>query len=164
MDITKDPDFQGAYDDLPTEMPGDKSFEDEQKFFMHHVNDISLRLTFYQESIHQFKNLFVIDSDWTVSSVLRLMADQLDNAGYERLYAQLQLHELLVQDYLIKKEEIRKSLYMLKLIGFLVPLLVGMRKQMKIPDIQQMLPNMTGLWYMSSYFSSKFLSGWVQGR
>ena len=144
MDITKDPDFEGAYDDLPSESPGDKSLEEERKFFMHHVNDVSLKLSFFQDSVQQFKNLFVINADWTVSSVLKLMSDQLDNAGYERLHAQLQLHELVILDNLEKKEDIRKNLYMLKLISFLVPLLVGMRKQMKIPDIQHMLPNMTG--------------------
>jgi hypothetical protein len=145
MDVTKDPDFVGAYEDLPSETPGDKTFEEERRFFMQHVNDLSLRLTLYQDNIFQFKNLFVIDADWTVSNVVHLMSDQLDNASYERLYCQLQLHEQLIQDFLIKKEEVRKNLYMLKLISFLVPLLVGMRKQMKIPDIQQTLPNMTGM-------------------
>ncbi len=43
-----------------------------------------------------------------------------------------------------KKEEIRHQLHLLKLIGFLVPLFVGMKKRMKVPDLTKLLPHLTG--------------------
>ena len=34
---------------------------------------------------------------------------------------------------------------MLKLVSFLVPFLIGMKKRMKIPNLSKMLPNMSGM-------------------
>ena len=149
LDITKDPDYANAYSQLPSELPGDSEMADEKKFFMSHVDSLSMQLTFTQNSIMQHENLFVIDSDWLVSSVVRLTDPKLEANAYERLNARLQLHELMLSENIALKPEIRRQLYLLKLTSFLVPFLIAMRKRMKIPDLQKMLPNMTGMYNIS---------------
>ena len=41
------------------------------------------------------------------------------------------------------------QLYLLKVVSFLVPFLMAMKKRMKIPHMMKMLPNMSGpcLWF-----------------
>jgi hypothetical protein len=117
---------------------------DELCFFMSHVDDLSVQMSIFQSSMHQHQNLFLVDSDWQISSLVRVLEDKLDNAGYERLHARLQLHEIMLNENLPKKPDIKRQLHMLKLIGFLVPFLIAMKKRMRVPDINKMLPNMTG--------------------
>ena len=45
-----------------------------------------------QRSVVQFKNMFLADSDWIVSSVVTDVEDRLDKLGYERLNAKLQVY------------------------------------------------------------------------
>ncbi|ELU04066.1 hypothetical protein CAPTEDRAFT_159631 [Capitella teleta] len=144
LDISKDPDFSTAFDKLPVDEPGDSDIANECRYFMSHVEELSMQMTVFQNSVHQHENLFLVDSDWLISSIVRVLEDKIDNAGYERLNARLQLHEIMLNEHLPKKAEIKKQLHLLKLIGFLVPFLVGMKKKMRIPDIKKMLPNMTG--------------------
>ena len=40
----------------------------------------------------QFKNMFLADSDWIISSVVRDVEGRLDKLGYERLNAKLQVY------------------------------------------------------------------------
>ena len=144
IDITTDPDYAHVYDCLPIEQPGDIDMAEDRRFFMSHVNDLSMNMTLFQHSIQQHKHLFITDSDWSISSVIRLTGDKLDRVGYERLNARLQLHEIMLQQNICNKTEVRKQLYLLKLISFLVPFLVAMKKKMRVPDLNKMLPNMTG--------------------
>lgn len=143
IDISRDPDYANAYDKLPKEQPGDSEMADERRFFMSHVDELSMQMTIFQNSVHQYRNLFMVDSDWIINSVVTLLEDKIDRSGYERLNARLQLHEMMLQENLGNKAEIKRLLFLLKFIGFLVPFLIGMKKKMRIPDITKMLPNMT---------------------
>ena len=58
---------------------------EERRFFMSHVDSLSMHLTFFQNSVTHHKDMFVIDSDFLVSSVVRLLDDSIDHTGYERL-------------------------------------------------------------------------------
>ena len=144
IDVSNDPDFESVYDKLPMEVPGDMEMAEERRFFMSHVDDLAMRMTLIQRSIQQYKNLFVVDPDWLVSSVVHLTEDRIDHTGYERLNARLQLHELMLKEHMPAKPEMKRHLYLLKLISFLTPFLIAMRKKMRIPDLNKMLPNMTG--------------------
>ena len=144
MDISKDPDFAHIYDSLPLEQPGDSDMSEERRFFMSHVDNLGMTMTAYQNSVQQHKNLFLLDSDWLVSSVVRMADDKIDNAGYERLHARLQLHNILISENLEKKAEIKRQLHLLKFISFLAPFLVGLKKRMRVPDIGRMMPGMMG--------------------
>ena len=76
LDISKDPVFSTIFDNLPKDCVSDKEVSEEQSYFMQHVNDFSMQLTLYQESVQQYKNLFVVDSAWSVSSVVKLAEDK----------------------------------------------------------------------------------------
>lgn len=143
-DITKDPDYASIYDKLPTETPGDQEMAEERKFFMSHVEDLMMQMTLYQNNVSHYKDLFLMDSKWAVSSVVKILDDKLDHVSYERLNSRLQLHEQLIMENLANKAEIRRQLYLLKFISYMVPFLIGMKKRMKIPDITRLLPNLTG--------------------
>lgn len=51
------------------------------------------------------RNIFVIDSDWLVSSNIRTIDEKVDKNAYERLHNRLQLHELIINEYLSQKKE-----------------------------------------------------------
>ena len=111
---------------------------------MSHVDDLMMQMTCFQKDVTHYKDMFVMDSDWVVSSVVKVLDDKLDHVSYERLNSRLQLHEQLIQDNLANKAEIRRQLYLLKFISYMTPFLIGMKKRMKIPDIARLLPNLTG--------------------
>ncbi|XP_052246071.1 ankyrin and armadillo repeat-containing protein-like isoform X2 [Dreissena polymorpha] len=144
QDITKDPDYATAYDKLPVESSGDTEMAEERRFFMSHADDLTVQMTLFQKHVTHYKDMFVMDSDWVVSSVVKVLDDRLDALSYERLNSRLQLHEQLIMENLDKKAEIRRQLYLLKVIGYMTPFLIGMKKRMKIPDINRLLPNLTG--------------------
>ena len=146
IDITKDPDYTETYDKLPVESAGDQEMAEERRFFMSHVEDIVMEMTLFQNNVVHYKDMFVMDCDWTVSSVVKILDDKLDHVSYERLNSRLQLHEQLIKENLANKQEIKRQLYLLKFISYMTPFLIGMKKRMKIPDISKLLPNLTGEW------------------
>lgn len=133
-DVAKDPDYQGIYERLEKKNASEGAVN-ELKFFMKHVDDVAMQLTLFQQSVNQHKNMFLVDADWTIENAIYLTDDQLNREGFTRLQARLQLQELVLQEYLPKKFEVRRELHVLKLISFLVPFLVAMKKRMKIPDM-----------------------------
>lgn len=145
LDITKDPDYTNIYNKLPVEAPGDTEMAEERRFFMSHADDLMIQMTLFQNKVAHYKDLFVMDSDWVVSSVVKVLDDKLDHVSYERLNSRLQLHEQLIMENLANKAEVRRQLYLLKFIAYMTPFLIGMKKRMKIPDITRLLPNLTGM-------------------
>ncbi|KAL8620460.1 hypothetical protein ACOMHN_048393 [Nucella lapillus] len=143
-DITKDPDYTTIYDKLPVEQPGDPEMADERRFFMSHVENLNMHMTFYQRSAVHHRNMFVADSDYLISSVVNLLDDSIDHTGYERLKTRLQMHEDLIYNNLGRKLDIRYHLELLKFISYMTPFLIGMKKRMKIPDISRLLAPLIG--------------------
>ena len=84
-DITSDADFTHAYDKLPVEQPGDAEMAEERRFFMSHVDDIVLQLTLFQNTVTYFRDMFVVDADFLVTSNVKLLDEGIDHTGYERL-------------------------------------------------------------------------------
>ena len=85
VDITKDPDFTEIYSKLPVEQPGDPEMAEERRFFMTHVDNLSMHLNFFQRSVTHHKDMFIVDADYLVSSIVKLLDDSIDHTGYERL-------------------------------------------------------------------------------
>ena len=48
LDISKDPDYRKIYDRIPEEESGDAAMLEEMKFFMSHVDDLSMQITMLQ--------------------------------------------------------------------------------------------------------------------
>ena len=97
LDITKDMCFANVYDNLPVELPGDVELAEERKFFMNHVDHLTMLMTIFNKSIQQHSNMFVLDNDWLISSIIQATEDKIDSVGYERLNARLQLHEIMLK-------------------------------------------------------------------
>jgi hypothetical protein len=53
-------------------------------------------------------------------------------------------HEQYIRDNFERKIEVKRNLTILKLVSFLVPLLISLKKKMKIPDVNNLLPSMSG--------------------
>ncbi|KAK7009037.1 ankyrin and armadillo repeat-containing protein [Biomphalaria glabrata] len=139
LDITKDPEFATAYDSMPAELTGDVETLEENEFFMKHVDDITMRLTVTQDTVLFYENIYMVDGKYDVSSIIRILDINIDHIFYERLKTKLHMHEEIIQKYLGAKQETRRQLELLKLISCLVPFLLGMRKKMRIPDINGLM-------------------------
>lgn len=114
---------------------------------MKHVEQLSMQMTFYQNKTFNHKDLYVMDSDWLVSSIVKALDDHVDkmtHTSYERINTRLQLHEELIMQCLDNKNEIRRMLLLCKFISFLTPFFMGMKKRMKIPQRKRLLPDLTG--------------------
>lgn len=61
---------------------------------MDHADDLSMKMTVFTKSLPQYENMFAVDGDWTVSSVVKLTDDKIDSIGYERLQTRLRLHQV----------------------------------------------------------------------
>ena len=111
---------------------------------MSHVDDLALQITMFLKSCKQFKNLFAIDADYYLNASIKATINHIDNVKFERLKRRLNRHESFLRRNFAKKKEIRNNLNMLKLVSFLVPLFIGLRKRMKVPDLNNLLPFMSG--------------------
>ncbi|KAL6484349.1 hypothetical protein MHYP_G00063940 [Metynnis hypsauchen] len=142
QDISDDPCYQGIYDEDTNDIDPtyDPNSTEEQELFSQFAENILLKITSYLTSIQQHENLFTFEGTHSLSSVVRLTEDMVELGTYQRLQQRLTRHTRLVRKHLGRKVDLGLDLAYLKLIGFLVPFLVGLRKKMRIPDLSQMLP------------------------
>jgi hypothetical protein len=118
--------------------------KEQAKFFSSYVDDVALQMTFGLKSLKQFKNLYQIESEYTIGCACRADNERIDNFKFEKIKPLLNVHEKFLRENFEKKAEIRKNLSLLKFVSFLVPLLVGLKKRMKIPEMNNLLPLMMG--------------------
>lgn len=109
-----------------------------------YLNDMALVLTFGLDSIKNYKNLYEIESNFEINMCSRADADRIKNATYDRLKPIVNLHEKFVRENFHKKQEVKKNVKLLSIVSFLVPLFMGLKRRMRIPDINNLLPIMTG--------------------
>ncbi|KAM9305578.1 ankyrin and armadillo repeat-containing protein [Gastrophryne carolinensis] len=141
IDICTDPDFEGIYSPRTDLDPTQETNRQEEKnHFMQHADNMTIKMSCFTTQVQQYKNLFVYDASYTLSSVIRLVEEYMDPITYQQLYQRLTIHQRLVKEYLEKKPEIRRNIAYLKLISLLVPLLLGMKKKMKVPSFSSLLP------------------------
>ncbi|XP_076439158.1 ankyrin and armadillo repeat-containing protein-like [Babylonia areolata] len=143
-DITEDPELSDAYSNMPVEQTADPKVLEERRFFTSYADHLCMEMHFFQRHVPFHHNLFVADSHYRVSSCIRLLEENLDHAGYERLYARLQHHEAMIEENLMKKPDVVYQLELLKVVSYLTPFLIAMKKRMKIPDTSRLLPNLVG--------------------
>ena len=141
VDLATDEDFQEAFSKLNESVTADKKFFDEQKFFMKYVDDLAMVLTFRQESIKYFRNLFVVDSCGEISTKIR--NQNIDMKSFERLQRQFHVQEQFIKINIENKEQIRRDMTLLKLVSLLIPILIGLKRKNKVPDVSKFLPTLT---------------------
>ncbi|XP_062819682.1 ankyrin and armadillo repeat-containing protein isoform X3 [Anolis carolinensis] len=140
VDISKEPDFRGIYDENMNEDPTyDPNSAEEKKIFMQFVEYMLLKLTFGTTEIQQHENLFLFDSAYTVTNAIRVTEDRLDTVLYQRLQQRLILQQKLVRKHLEKKPEIRNYIAYLKLLSFLIPFIVSLKRKNKVPNLSRLL-------------------------
>lgn len=140
----KDPDYCDAYNDLQFDNEDDPDMIKERIHFMKHIGDICMQMTLYQKKVMHEKDIYMMEADMTISSIVRLLDDRMNHDDYERVNTRLQMHENMLRENLMKKMDIRRQLFILKFVSFLTPFLIGMRKRMKIPDTTRFLPDLSG--------------------
>ncbi|XP_056610686.1 ankyrin and armadillo repeat-containing protein isoform X2 [Triplophysa dalaica] len=140
MDISQDPCYHNIYEDTDVDPTYEPNSVDEENLFSKYSENVLIKLSSYLTSIRQHQNLFVFNGTHSLSNVVRLTEDEIDLSTYQRLQKRLSGHIRLVRSRLGRNAEVSRDLAYLKLITFLVPLLISLRKKMLIPNLSQMLP------------------------
>ncbi|XP_021499784.1 ankyrin and armadillo repeat-containing protein isoform X1 [Meriones unguiculatus] len=141
VDITKDPDFSGIYDEDMNEDPTyDPNSPEEKAVFMKYAENIMLKMTFSTTQIQQHENVFIFETSYWLTNAIKCNQDYLDICTYQRLQQRLYLQKKVIQKHFEKKKEIRRGIGYLKLICFLIPFLLGLKKKMKVPYLNSLLP------------------------
>lgn len=117
---------------------------EEMTHFMNYIDDISLQMTFGLKTVKQYKNLYEYSPEFDINITCKADDNRIDDKIYERLKRIMNAHEKYVRDHFQLKEEIRRNVAILNLVGFLIPLFVGLKKRMKIPDLNNLLPTLAG--------------------
>ncbi|XP_077978159.1 ankyrin and armadillo repeat-containing protein-like [Glandiceps talaboti] len=143
LDISKDPDYAGVYDNMKFFPMNEHEALEDKKLFIHHVDDISMQMTLRQNCIQQYHNLFVIDAIYNLTNVVRLGEDKIDKDAYERLQARLLVHQEEIRKYIEAKPETRRDLHLLRFVSFMVPFLMAMKKRNKVPDLNRLVTPLT---------------------
>ncbi|EDO43577.1 predicted protein [Nematostella vectensis] len=141
QDLAKDPEFMAAYETLPPENKDDPFAMEEKKTFMRHVDDLALKLTLFQKQIHQHQNIFLVDADYHISSIVK--SDKLEFPIYEKLQRRITSHQEFIRKFLPLKAELHRHLVLLKFVSFMVPFLIAIKKRCKVPDVSKLLPPFT---------------------
>ncbi|XP_063788987.1 ankyrin and armadillo repeat-containing protein isoform X3 [Pseudophryne corroboree] len=140
VDISSEPEFDGIYSQtFDLDPTYDPNKPEEKTLFMSHADHMSIKMTHVTLQVQQHENLFVYDATYFLSSVMKLTEEDLDPVTYQRLQQRLALHTRLVKENIEKKPDIRKNIAYLTLISFLVPLLLGVKKKLKVPDFSRLL-------------------------
>ncbi len=108
------------------------------------VRHISVQLTFGLNELHNYHNLYEIDGNYFLNTCCKADNVMISNAKYEAIKPILNLHDKFLRDNFERKEEVRKNLVLLKLVSFLCPLLISLKKRFRIPDLNNLLPMMSG--------------------
>lgn len=151
-DITKDPDFHGIYDEDMNEDPTyNPNSPEETAVFMKYAESILLKLTFSTTQIQQCENVFVFDTAYWLTNAIKCTQDCLDICTYQRLQQRLYLQQKVIQKHFEKKKEIRRGIGYLKLVCFLTPFLLSLKKKMKVPYLSSLLQPFSGEWHPTSH-------------
>ncbi|XP_020751914.2 ankyrin and armadillo repeat-containing protein isoform X4 [Odocoileus virginianus] len=140
IDITKDPDFDGIYDEDMNEDPTyNPNSPEEKAVFMKYAENILLKMTFSTTQVQQCENVFIFETAYWLTNAIKCNQDNLDICTYQRLQQRLYLQKKIIQKHFEKKKEIRKGIGYLKLICFLIPFLLSLKKKMKVPYLSGLL-------------------------
>ncbi|XP_077072517.1 ankyrin and armadillo repeat-containing protein [Siphateles boraxobius] len=141
IDTSDDPCYQDIYkENIDVDPTYEPNSADEENLFSQYSENILIKLSAYLTSVRQHQNLLVFEGNHSLSNVVRLTEDNIDLATYQRLQKRLSDHIIVVRKHLERNAEVSRDLAYLKLITFLVPFLISLRKKMLIPNLSQMLP------------------------
>ncbi|XP_039178035.1 ankyrin and armadillo repeat-containing protein isoform X4 [Crotalus tigris] len=76
---------------------------------------------------------------YNLTNAIRMTEDHLDAFSYQRLQQRLTLQLKLVKKHLEKKEDIQKNIAYMKLICFLIPFIINLKRKNKVPNLSRLL-------------------------
>ncbi|XP_031749764.1 ankyrin and armadillo repeat-containing protein isoform X2 [Xenopus tropicalis] len=139
-DISSDPDYEDIYSQTPDFDPSyEPNNEEEKNLFMQYADSITIKMTCFITDVQQCENFFIYDASNQFSTAIRLTEEYIDPVTYQRLQQRLKIQRKLVAENIEKTVENRKNVAYLKLISFLVPFFLGLKKKMKVPDLNHLL-------------------------
>ena len=117
---------------------------EEKAVFMKYAENILLKMTFSTTQVQQCENVFIFETAYWLTNAIKCNQDNLDICTYQRLQQRLYLQKKIIQKHFEKKKEIRKGIGYLKLICFLTPFLLSLKKKMKVPYLSGLLQSFSG--------------------
>ncbi|XP_069589954.1 ankyrin and armadillo repeat-containing protein [Ranitomeya imitator] len=139
VDIESEAEFEGIYSNANNLDPTYEQSEEERSLFMRYADNLTIAMTWFTLEVQQYDNLFVYDSSYDLSNVIKLTQEKMDLITYQCLQQRLAMHQRLVKENIEKKAEVKRNMRYLKLISFLVPFLLGLKKKLKVPDLSCLL-------------------------
>lgn len=130
---------------------------EETAVFMKYAENILLKLTFSTLQVQQCENVFVFDTAFWLTNAIKCTQDCLDICTYQRLQQRLYLQQKVIQKHFEKKREIRRGIGYLKLICFLTPFLLSLKKKMKVPYLSSLLPPFSGELHVKSHVKQRYM-------
>lgn len=136
-----------AHRQLAPRLTTGEDFEQQQAhmsrdIFLQHIDQVSLGLVFRQRKILQKSNIFMLDSVCeVVTGVLAVQQESTESSLSAQLHAYLQKQRDFVSENLYKKTEIARYLDLLNFASFMTYLLVTLKRQNKIIDVNNLLPS-----------------------
>ena len=121
-----------------------QQIEDEINHFITFIDDMSMQLTLGVTSVKKYKNIYEFTAGYDINACCKADNKRIDEEVFERLKRIIGPHEQYLRQHFETKVEVKRNLAMLKLVAFLVPLLISLKKRMKIPDLNNLLPVITG--------------------
>jgi hypothetical protein len=97
-------------------------------------------MTFAPSSIKQYRNLFEVETEYNISSRTNAPNEKLSKQSFEKMKNLLNKSDQFLRDNLFRKQSARRQANLLKVTSFLIPLFMGLKKKMKIPDLNNLLP------------------------
>lgn len=122
----------------------DNQIHKEISHFHDYINDLAMVLTFGLNSVKTYRNLYEIDANYEINLCCRADGQRISNSTYDRLKPIIAMHEKFLRDNFAVKHEIRRNIKLMNIISFLVPLLMGLKRRMKIPNLNNLLPMISG--------------------
>lgn len=89
-------------------------------------------------------DVVVLKADFDINMCCRADMDRIKNCTFDRLKPIMSMHEKYVRENFARKQEIRRNMKLMSLVSFLVPLLMGLKRRMKIPDLNNLLSMVSG--------------------
>lgn len=110
----------------------------QRDIFLRYLESVGVSLIVENKSIQQDGHLFVMDSEVDVYTSV-LPKEDINRDLLQRLHAYLQLQRDFIREKLELKSSIAYNLKLLKFVGFMVTLLVTLKKHHKVIDVEKLM-------------------------
>lgn len=144
--VTSDPKMAHIYDKLNSLSPSELISTQESQFFNTYSDHIKVMMSFHVSRVcsSPTKNIIVCEGGHDITSSLMLVdEDFISSTSLQRINRQLRHQVEMIKRALPLDPEIRKKIAMLKIINAISLIFVALRKRSKIPDVKDLLTELS---------------------